>query len=557
MTETQLDQSPHSRYASRNREVACPKQLTTGPDLFDVIVDRAIIYGDRPFIRHARRTRLMSFAALARSVTWWGRWLESQNLARDDRIAIAIADPLDFATVFLAIIANGRWATPLDPNAPARSTLDAIERLRPAIVVSDRGAVPAATVRWLTLDAIYGGPPGADPGARDGGLLGVHAGGGVVLASSGSTGQPKIISLRQDQLLHSARAIADHHRLTTADVGFNPLPLFHVNAEVVGLLASLWAGAELVVDERFHRTGFWDLVGEQRVTWINAVPAMIRRLAPLGPSEVIPKTVRFIRSASAPLPVATLKRFEESTGIVVLETYGMTESASQITANPLEGPRKPGSVGLPVGVELRVVIDPIFGRVVTSDSGGSDPGERGGPKEAMVGESGHVEIRGPSVGALATTMSQGRDGNAGRPGGWLRTGDVGCLDEDGYLYLQGREDDVINRGGEKVYPREIEEILLEDPRVIDAVVIGLDDESLGQVPVAYLTIREVLDRSDTQQALSVGQDAMGRLSEMLPKGKWPASLHVVPGLPTTATGKLLRHPRGSVGSDTIVTLPGR
>jgi acyl-CoA synthetase (AMP-forming)/AMP-acid ligase II len=310
MTDTRLDQSPHSRHASPHREVGCPPELTTGPDLFDVILDRAIVYGDRPCIRHARRTRLTSFAALSRSVIWWGRWLETQGLARDDRIAIAIADPLDFAMVFLAIIANGRWATPLDPNAPARSTLDAIERLRPAMVVSDRAAVSAATARWLTLDAIYDGPPGADPMTAGGGPLGVESGGGVVLSTSGSTGQPKIISLRQDQLLHTARAIADHHRLTTADVGFNPLPLFHVNAEVVGLLASLWAGAELVVDEWFHRTGFWDLMSERRVTWINAVPAMIRRLAPLGPSEGIPKTVRFIRSASAPLPVATLKQFE-------------------------------------------------------------------------------------------------------------------------------------------------------------------------------------------------------------------------------------------------------
>ena len=151
-----------------------------------------------------------------------------------------------------------------------------------------------------------------------------------------------------------ARAVAAHHRLTPADRGYCCLPLFHINAEVVGLLGTLAAGACLVVDRKFSRRGFWELIGTRQITWINAVPAIITILA-MDPPVAVPGRVRFIRSASAPLAPSALERFEDSFGIPVVETYGMTEAASMITANPLDGPRKAGSAGRPAGTEVRVV----------------------------------------------------------------------------------------------------------------------------------------------------------------------------------------------------------
>jgi acyl-CoA synthetase (AMP-forming)/AMP-acid ligase II len=354
---------------------------------------------------------------------------------------------------------------------------------------------------------------------------------------------PKVIVLHQRQLLHAARAVAQHHRLDSNDVGFNPLPLFHVNAEVVGLLASLWAGSELVLDDRFHRTGFWEVMGRHQVTWINAVPAIINRLATTGPVASIPRSIRFVRSASAPLPLATLRRFEEATGLPVLETYGMTEAAGQITANPIDGPRKPGSVGRPVDIELRIVVEPDVGRSGSSSRAGID-------------QTGHVEIRGRSVDPHpGPFIGEGPGGNAGRVGGgWLRTGDLGRLDADGYLFLQGRRDDVINRGGEKVFPREIEEAISEDPRVIDTAVVAEDDDALGQVPVAYLTVDGVTGRADARRALAVAGDVRDRLSESLPRSKRPSALHVVTGLAATATGKVVRRSLPADDLETVVTL---
>ncbi len=345
-----------------------------------------------------------------------------------------------------------------------------------------------------------------------------------MLSSSGTTGPPKVIRLAEEKLLYTAGRVVSHHRLSENDRGFNPLPLFHINAEVVGLLATLVAGSSLVLDDRFHRTAFWDVMARRRITWINAVPAIVSRLAYPGPDEAIPPGIRFIRSASAPLPVATADRFEANTGIPVVETYGMTEAASQITAHPLSLPRRPGSVGLPVGVELRIVrqAEPVGGRL-----------------EAPEYHIGHIEIRGPSV-------VEGYVGNEHQDrfrDGWLRTGDLGHRDADGFVYLDARTDDVINRGGEKVFPREIEEVISADPVVESVAVVGRGDAELGQVPVAYVVLRAAEGVGDPHGAGGVEASAVRiglALERSLVRSKRPVALHVVRALPTGATGKIRR-----------------
>jgi acyl-CoA synthetase (AMP-forming)/AMP-acid ligase II len=538
MTTTQFGAHPTGTDAADHTE-----HDARGDGLLALIAGRRAGAGRRSFLSSARGRTVLSFDDLWGEVGRWGRWLDHHGAVPGDRIGIVIADPVEFATVYLCIVANGRWAVPVDPTAPADSVHASLARTKPVLVISDRNGGRTASVPWHRLDDPV---TRRDPAGRPDGTgtsPGPPAGGGVLLSTSGSTGHPKLVVLHQHQLLHTARAVARHHRLGPDDIGFNPLPLFHVNAQVVGMLASLWAGAGLVLDDRFHRTGFWELMDRHQVTWINAVPAIISHLTGPGPTERVPGRIRFIRSASAPLPVATLERFEASTGITVLETYGMTESASQITANPLDGRRKPGSVGLPVDISVRVVVE---------------HGDDGTDTLAAAGETGRVEIRGPSVDPRAgVPIGEGPGGNAGRIGGWLRTGDIGCLDEDGYLYLQGRRDDVINRGGEKVFPREIEDVILQDPRVVDAVVVGAADQALGQVPVAYFTVAGPVGRPGTGRGLGIAVDVRERLGRTLPRSRRPVALHLVPGLPVTATGKVSRRMVGGDGTDTIVTLDVR
>ncbi len=350
--------------------------------------------------------------------------------------------------------------------------------------------------------------------------------GGVVLSSSGTTGAPKVVRLGQEKLLYTAGCVASHLQLDSEDRGFNPLPLFHINAEVVGLLSTLVAGSCLVLDDRFHRSAFWDLMAQRSITWINAVPAIISRLGTPGPDETIPSGIRFIRSASAPLPVAAADRFEASTGIPVIETYGMTEAASQITAHPLSLPRRPGSVGVPVGVELRIVreTEPV-----------------GSSRQAPTFHIGHVEIRGPSV---VEAYVGNEHSDAFDQDGWLRTGDLGHRDADGFVYLDARTDDVINRGGEKVFPREVEEVISTDPMVGSVAVVGRADPELGQVPVAYVVLRGVDGLDDPRAAGESAGRIKLALERCLVRTKRPVVLCVVRELPAGATGKVRRRSLG-------------
>jgi oxalate---CoA ligase len=288
----------------------------------------------------------------------------------------------------------------------------------------------------------------------------------------------------------------------------------------VGLLATLAGQASIVLDDKFHRTLFWENVARHGATWVNAVPAIITILATAAPLAAAPDevcrqvqdNVRFVRSASAPLPVATLERFEAVTGLRVVESYGMTEAASMITANPVNGVRKPGSVGPPIGCQLQIV----------------DRSRRRRPS----GEVGMIEVRGPGVIAGYAVGGEG----AFTPEGWLSTSDLGYQDEDGYVFLVGRADDVINRGGENIYPREVEEVLLADPRVRAAVVVGLPDPVLGAVPVAYV----VAPSLSVDERADLGAQLQSRCRAELNAFKVPVATHVVDNLPVGPTGKVSR-----------------
>ena len=325
--------------------------------------------GDAPYLHDAAGAGTLSYAGLQRSTQGCAQCLDRAGLPPGARVAVRLPDSLGYAAALVSILAAGRVVVPLDPAAPAAEVARVLAVARPDAAACDSGSGLPPGLAVLTPpevpDRAHGpngpgacpdteqavSPAGASPGSGSGGIF---------LCTSGTTGTPKGILLREDQLSHVAAAVASHHRLTPADRGYCCLPLFHVNAEVVGLLATLAARACLVLDRKLSRRGFWALIAAQRITWINAVPAIITVLAMDPPSAPPlatrpPGRVRFIRSASAPLPPSALRRFEEAFGIPVIETYGMTEAASMITANPLDGPRKAGSADRPARTEVRVV----------------------------------------------------------------------------------------------------------------------------------------------------------------------------------------------------------
>jgi len=482
----------------------------------DWIEQAAARHGADLYLADARGTAAVSYAGLLDTVTDVERRLDAAGLPPGARIVVRLGEPVEYATALVAIVAAGRVAVPLDPAAPDSDVARVLGVAQPAAVIYRVDAVPGGGPRDLTgeatrpfdqiefdfdvIDSLEPGPPVA-PASADGGIF---------LCTSGTTGTPKGILLRERQLAHVASSVVECHRLGRGDRGYCSLPLFHVNAEVVGVLATLRAGAYLALDRKFSRRGFWQLIREQGITWINAVPAIISILAIEPPAER-PAGLRFVRSASAPLPLAALQRFEQALGVPVVETYGMTEAASMITANPVDGPRKPGSAGRPAGSQVKIELP---------DGASAAPGQVG-----------RVRIRGGGV--IASYDSGGRPGVIDADG-WLDTSDLGYLDADGYLFLVGRADDVINRGGEKIYPREIEEILLAQPGVRSAAVVGAADVVLGERPVAYVV-------TDTTAAAAEVEAALREVcAAQLPRHKQPSEFCLVAEMPLGPTGKISR-----------------
>lgn len=489
------------------------------------------------FLSDARTDRIVGRRALVTAADAWLQELDARGVPEGARVLLDVDDPLAFAVTHLCVIAAGRCSAPIDPAAPSAEAARAHAVLAPALVLTDRehritpapddpgtlladggpiDPVPVAPVPVETVLVDPGtGRPHRPVAARDDGPSARPGPGSVVLLTSGSTGAPKAVELTERQLLHVARAVTEHHGLTPADRGYCPLPLFHVNAQVVGLLATLVAGAELVLDRRFHRTGFWELLDARAVTWVNAVPAIITILADDPHPPVVAPGLRFIRSASAALPTAVRDRFEDRTGLPVVESYGMTEAASQITATPLSEPRRVGSVGRPVGIEVTVL-----------DAAG---------RECPPGTIGRVHLRGPGV---ITGYVGGRDAGRFDAEGRLDTADLGHLDPDGFLHLAGRADDVVNRGGELVHPREIEEVLLAEPGVAEAVVVGRPDGVLGAVAVACVRPGAVdtgpVDPDDLLERLTQ------RCVRELAPFKRPAEIRLVEAFPLGPTGKVRR-----------------
>ncbi len=473
--------------------------------LRELVTERADNSPYRCFLADARSERRWDFAMLRAAGDAWRRELDAAGVPPGARVLVDVDDPLAFCAVHLSVIAAGRCSTPVDPAAPPAERERTRRALRPWLVISDRAAMSGVHVNPATgLPTEPAGIGTATPPNRQTGS--------VALLTSGSTGTPKTVVLTERQLLHVARCVVGHHELSATDRGFNPLPLFHINAQVVALLATLVAGGELVLDRRFHRTGFWQLLAERGITWVNAVPAILSILA-LDDDPGVPPELRFIRSASAPLPAAARRQMAARNGVAVVESYGMTEAASQITVTPLRGDHPPGSVGRPAGVELQVV--------------GPDG------RQCAPGVVGRVRIRGESV------ISAYAEGVAAErfDAGWLDTGDLGLLDAGGYLHLVGRGDDVMNCGGELVYPGEVEEVLLGEAAVVQAAVAERPHEVLGAVPVAWIRPVQALDGEQTEELVS---RLRWRCEQHLSRVKRPAEYRIVAGFPLTSTGKVLR-----------------
>jgi acyl-CoA synthetase (AMP-forming)/AMP-acid ligase II len=448
-------------------------------------------------------------------------------MAPGQTVALALPDGPEAAVAFLSLAAAGLTAAPLNPAHRPAEFQRYLSAMRPAAVAvpadvdsaaraaARRLSLPVLEVAALRLEPAALFRPPDRPPARPAGAPPPHPEDplALLLHTSGTTADPKLVALTQSSLCRAARTVADSLALAPADRGLAVMPLFHIHGLVAGLLAPLASGGSVVCTPGFLAPRFLPWLRELQPTWYTAVPSVhhaILARARAHPGEAAGSRLRVARSCSAPLPPRVMAELEATLGVPVIEAYGMTEAAHQVTSNPIPpGRRKPGSVGVPTNAEV----------VVMDQTGEALP----------PGHVGEVAVRGPSV----IRGYQGRDAAQGSfQDGWFRTGDRGRLDEDGYLFLTGRLKEVINRGGVKIAPREIEEALLEHPAVLEAAAFGVPDARLGE-RVAAAAVLGAPAASDERE---LRRFAEARLADF----KVPERILLVDALPRGATGKLDR-----------------
>ena len=471
----------------------------------------------------------ITYGGLRRQVQAVAEQLAAAGVGRGDRIATSLANGLPVIVSFLAAGVAGT-AAPLNPaykedefkfyleDTAAKVLLlppDGADDARRAAV--ERG-VPILTIDMdasgtVTLKDAQGAPlprqPVTTPAIDDVAL---------VLHTSGSTGRPKRVPLKHANLSISAQNVARHYTLTSGDVSLCVMPLFHVHGLVASTLATFASGGTVVVPAKFSPLSFWRTARDHNVTWYSAVPTLHQLLLaragdPSDPSRRPAGTekLRFIRSCSASLPPAVMHALEAAFGAPVLEAYGMTEAAHQMASNPLPpSERRPGSVGHGTDVKISIM-----------DKAGN---------HLPVGEAGEVVIKGPNV---ITGYENNPEANASSfVDGWFRTGDQGVLDDKGYLTLVARIKELINRGGEKISPREIDEVLLAHPAIAEAVCFGVPHGTWGEEVEAAVVLRDGAAVTDA--------DLLAFCKERLADYKRPKKVHITTAIPRTATGKIQR-----------------
>jgi acyl-CoA synthetase (AMP-forming)/AMP-acid ligase II len=463
-----------------------------------------------------------TYRALADQVEELAAALRRGGLEPGQAVAVVLPNGLEYLAVFLAVTRARLVAAPLNPAYKTEEFRFYLEDAGVRAVIAPPGdhAVRASArdlglpvwevardahgrVRLEGEGLIAGGASAPEPPRPDDTALFLH--------TSGTTSRPKGVPLTHANLMASVRNIAAHYQLSPADTGLLVMPLFHVHGLIGGTLSTFWAGGSLVVPPRFSAGAFWPAARAHRVTWYSAVPTIHQVLLSRADEDGAPARsgFRLIRSCSSALAPATLAQLEARFDAPVLEAYAMTEASHQMTSNPLPpAVHKPGSVGRGANVDVAIMDE--AGQLLPAGS----PGE--------------VVVRGPNV---TRGYHNNPEANAAAfTHGWFRTGDRGVLDGEGYLTLIGRIKELINRGGEKISPLEVDAVLLAHPAVAEAATFAAPDVKYGEEVHAAVVLR----------AAATPEELLAHCRERLADFKVPKVIHLAQQLPKGPTGKVQR-----------------
>lgn len=481
-----------------------------------LIDERAALTPEATFLVNPATDEAISYRTLRSQVRAVANNIAIAGVKDGEAVAYAMSNSTQTAIIILGILYGGYLATAINLVSGTSVIEYVLEHSEAKLVIANDAGVSAlraalnkrSTVPAIIVDELFftSDRPYENGDENVGGLL---------MYTSGTTGRPKGVVLTHSNLIAGGQNTAIAHELSAADSGLCVLPLYHINGLCVTLMGALVSGGTLVVPAKFSVSNFWQTIIKHGCTWFSVVPTQISYLlhedSDLPEKSALTK-VRFGRSASAPLSPDVQSAFEEKFGIAIIETMGLTETAAQILSNPLPpGIRKIGTPGIPFGNEV-VIVD-------------------GNQTELPRNIEGEVLVRGPNVMShYLKNVEATKD--AITDDGWLRTGDLGRMDDDGYVYITGRLKELIIKGGENIAPREIDEALYTHPAVIEAAAFARKCEQYGETVEAAVMVAASAN-VDENELIELCREALGDF-------KTPDRIHFLPELPKGPSGKIQR-----------------
>ena len=480
---------------------------------------------DNDFLFCENDGRRFSYTQFQQAVNRFSRLLQSHDVRKGDVVSLLMPNGAEYIIAYFACWQLGALAGPVNSllkeeeisfvlsNSEAKTILINSE-FQPQLD-NIRKDLPHLKSVIAFDDEAQATRDSANSGATNSNLSDINPDDeAIIIYTSGTTGKPKGCLLTHGNLIANARQISEWLEFTKADRLLTIMPLFHMNAVSVTTLSALYASGSTVISPRFSASRFWQIISDYKVTSFGSVATMLTMLLstyPDGvPAGLRTDQLRFAMCGSAPVPAEVMLRFEDTFNCLVIEGYGLSESTCRSTFNPPDKTRRAGSCGIPIGNEMRVVDDE--------------------DNEVLDGELGEIVMRGENI--LKGYYRNEEATSIAFRNGWFHTGDIGYCDQDGFFYIVDRKSDMIIRGGENIYPREIDEVLFRHPAVAAAATIGVPDPLYGEEVAAFVVLRE--DGRASEDELI--QYCLKHLADY----KSPKTIRIVESIPKGPTGKLLK-----------------
>lgn len=502
-------------------------------DLRALLDQRARAAADKPFLFSEADGRRYTYAEFNAAVDAAAHMLASCGLGKGDVVSLLMPNSAEYIIAYFACWKLGAVAGPvnslLKPQEMAYVIADSeakallyhsdfasqIREVARLVWANNEASIENAIIQFDNeAEATAGYAASADDSLEARNVPLSKDDDAIIIYTSGTTGKPKGCLLTHGNLIANARQISQWLGFTEDDRLLTMMPLFHMNAVSVTTMSALYAGGSTVVSPKFSASRFWQMISDYEITSFGSVATMLSMLLTTYPDGVpeglLTEQLRFAMCGSAPVPAEVMKRFEETFNCLVIEGYGLSESTCRSTFNPPDQGRRPGSCGKPIGNEMRVVDE--------EDRAVAD------------GELGEIVLRGENI--LKGYYRNPEATATAFRGGWFHTGDVGYRDADGFFYIVDRKSDMVIRGGENIYPREIDEVLYQHPAVAAAAAIGVPDKLYGEEVAAFVVLKE--SREATEEEIIAFCRA--RLADY----KCPKSVRFISEIPKGPTGKLLK-----------------